>query len=61
MNYRRIERAARAQGWRERPTRSGTMWLSPDGKTAVAWHNTPSDQRAVRNFLAAMRRGGLSL
>ena len=25
----------------------------------VTWHDTPSDVRALRNFLALMKRGGL--
>lgn len=59
MKYRDIARAARKQGWREQPVKKGSNWLSPDGKTIVNWHGTPSDVRAVRNFLARMKRGGL--
>ena len=35
------------------------MFYSPDGRTIVLWHATPSDRRAVRNFLSRMRAGGL--
>lgn len=59
MNYRDIAKAAKKQGWRVEPTRSGEMWFSPNGVDKVTWHKTPSDARAVRNFLAEMKRGGL--
>ena len=59
MQYKDIERVAKVQGWRSEVKRSGVMWLSPNGKDAAMWHNTPSDVRALKNFLSQMRRGGL--
>ena len=59
MDFRDIRRAALAQGWRVEQTKKGEMFFSPDGRTIVVWHATPSDRRAVRNFLARMRSGGL--
>lgn len=59
MDYRKIRKAAIDQGWRVLPTRSGEMFYSPDGISKALWHHTPSDQRAVKNFLAELKRGGL--
>jgi hypothetical protein len=59
MNYRNIEKAAKAQGWRSEVRKSGVMWLSPNGQDSVMWHNTPSDVRALKNFLSLMRKAGL--
>jgi hypothetical protein len=59
MNYRDIAGAAREQGWRIDSLKNGDMWYSPDGRTKVLWHRTPSDHRAEKNFLARMRQGGL--
>lgn len=59
MTYRDIAKAARAQGWIVERRRDANAWYSPDGVTIVVWHRTPSDPRALRNFLSLMRRGGL--
>lgn len=60
MDYQEIAKAARDQGWRVDAKKKGDMWYSPDGRTKVMWHRTPSDKkRALRNFLARMRGGGL--
>ncbi len=59
MDYAEIRRAAIEQGWRVGRVRNGENFYSPDGKTIVNWHATPSDVRAIRNFLARTRRGGL--
>lgn len=36
-----------------------TIYPPDRQKPLVTWHNTPSDVRAVRNFLAQMKRSGL--
>jgi hypothetical protein len=59
MDYRDIRRAALEQGWRVEERKAADIWFSPDGATIVTWHRTPSDVRALRNFLARMRHGGL--
>lgn len=48
----RVERCKRSHHWR---------FLSPDGVTQLYTGGTPSDWRAWRNFLAAMKRAGLDL
>lgn len=50
---------AKAQGWSHQITGSGHHKLVPpgDGEIVVA-SSTPGDQRAFKNFLAAMRRSG---
>ncbi|MBI4277506.1 MAG: hypothetical protein HY660_03530 [Armatimonadetes bacterium] len=54
-----IEKAAREQGWRVEPTRKGLQFIPPETeKQIVQWHGTPSDVRAIRNFLAALKRQG---
>lgn len=56
----KIVEAARRQGWRVEEKKKGRMLYPPDkAKSQVLWHNTPSDVRAVRNFLSLMRRSGL--
>lgn len=60
MDYRDIERAAREQGWAVKPIKKGVQFIPPDPqRPIVTWHGTPSDVRAVRNFLAQMKRSGL--
>ncbi len=60
MDYREIEEAAKEQGWRTEQKKKGLMFFPPDRmKQAVMWHGTPSDQRALKNFLAEMKRSGL--
>lgn len=55
-----VDRAV-AQGWVARPTKKGVMFLSPDGRSKVMVHGTPSDRRALLNARAAFRAGGLDL
>jgi hypothetical protein len=58
--WRPLIRAAVAQGWRVgRRTKHGLRLLSPDGRAVVTLANSPSDFRAWRNTLAALRRAGL--
>ncbi len=60
MDAENIIKAAREQGWRIEEVKKGRMCYPPDRtQTPVLWHNTPSDVRAVRNFLAMMKRRGL--
>lgn len=60
MDYRSIERAAKDQGWRIKPSKKGLMFYPPDEtQSPVAWHGTPSDVRAMWNFLARLRIRGL--
>ncbi len=40
-------------------TKKGLQFIPPDPtKEIVQWHGTPSDWRAVRNFLARLRQQG---
>jgi hypothetical protein len=59
MDYRKIRKAALGQGWRIEGTKAGEMFYSPDGKTKALWHFTPSDPRAMKNFLSVLKSGGL--
>ncbi len=58
MDFRKIRKAALEQGWHVERTKAGEMFKSPDGVHMATWHYTPSDQRAVKNFLAKLRKGG---
>ncbi len=59
MDMREIKREALLQGWRIEETKKGLRFVPPDPtKEAVQWHGTPSDVRAIKNFLALMRRSG---
>lgn len=51
---------AEAQGWTRKPTKSGWLYLSPDGESKVMVHRTPSDRRALPNARARFRAGGLT-
>jgi hypothetical protein len=60
MDFRDIQRAALDQGWRIEPTKKGVRFVPPDPlKPMVQWHGTPSDVRAIRNFLALLKQQGL--
>lgn len=62
--HRTILREAERQGWGIREVRNGYWLNAPDGVTTYAFHSrstTPSDHRADRNLLAALRRAGLKL
>lgn len=61
LDYRSIKKEAIAQGWRVEVTKSGERLVPPSKELpAVQVHRTPSDQRAIRNFLAQMKRSGLA-
>jgi hypothetical protein len=61
MDYRDLERAARDQGFRLILSRKGHRIFYPrdPAQRPIVFSGTPGDQRAIRNFLAAMRRAGL--
>lgn len=51
--------AARAQGWRVEPTRSGHYLLyAPSGDGIVTVGGTPGDRKALAHSVARMRRYG---
>lgn len=56
-----ITDAAEAAGWKSKDTKSGQMWLAPDGKGKVTIHGTPSDHRAIKNLRSEFRRAGLDV
>jgi hypothetical protein len=60
VNLRDLEKAAKQQGWPVDRTADGhPRFWPPDGVTAPAiFSGTPSDWRAIRNFLADLRRKG---
>lgn len=54
-----IIEAAVGQGWRHRRTNSNHHQLfSPNGKDIVTTGGTPSDHRAIDNFVAELKRAG---
>lgn len=60
MDLRKIRQAAAEQGWTFRTTKKGEAWIPPDpAKSRVQVHRTPSDHRALRNFLGELKRQGL--
>lgn len=59
MDFKGIEKAAREQGWRIKQIKKGVQFIPPDPtKGIVTWHGTPSDVRAIRNFLSFLRGQG---
>jgi hypothetical protein len=60
MDEQALERAAREQGWQTGRTRKGhRRWVPPDpSMPIVIGSGTPGDHRAMRNFLAQLRRSG---
>lgn len=61
MDLRKIEQAAREQGWRVERTKKGHIrFVPPDAtKPMVVAAGTPSDHRSIRNLVAQLRRSGL--
>lgn len=58
MDLRQIERAAKKQGFTVGRTSKGhPQFIAPNGERAV-FAGTPSDHRAVKNFVAHLRRLG---
>lgn len=60
MDLRKIEQAAREQGWRvERTTKGHIRFVPPDATMPmVIASGTPSDQRSIKNLIAQLRRSG---
>lgn len=60
MDIRKIEKAAREQGWEVGRTKKGHLkFVPPDpSKNIVIGSGAPSDQRAIRNLLAELKRQG---
>lgn len=60
MDFDAIRRAAEAQGWQVERTKGRHWRFTPPDKTKrlVVTGGTPSDLRAIRNFLADLRRQG---
>lgn len=60
----RVAEAARAQGWticRGRRTHH-FKWTPPDKSRPAVYHSsTPSDRRAMYNFISRLRKSGLEL
>jgi hypothetical protein len=60
VDLRDLEKAAKRQGWPVDQTKDGhPRFWPPDGVTPPAiFSGTPGDRRAIRNFLADLRRKG---
>lgn len=60
-NFRQIVEAAQAQGWTANRTEKNHWRLTPPDRTKqiVIFSGSPGDNRAIRNFIATMRRNGL--
>jgi hypothetical protein len=58
--WKKLVKEAERQGWAVTPSRKGLKLVPPDpSKQVVFVHQTPSDQRAMRNAIAEMKRQGL--
>jgi hypothetical protein len=60
MDLREIEKAAKEQGGETGRTKRGHLrWLPPDPRMPIViGAGTPGDRRALRNFLAQLKRSG---
>lgn len=60
MNMKDLRRAAKNQGWRMETTKKGHLkWFPPDpSKNFVIGSGTPSDHRAIKNFVAHLKKSG---
>lgn len=60
MDVRKIVKAAKSQGWHEDRTTRGHVRLTPadKAKEPSIFSGTPSDVKAIRNFLSHLRRNG---
>lgn len=61
-DLRKLIRQAEKEGWRVE-TRKNKVMFFPADKSAevITVHLTPSDWRAMRNFVALLRRAGLDV
>jgi hypothetical protein len=58
-DWKKIVREAERQGWAVEPATKGLKLVPPDRTKQIVYvHGTPSDQRAIKNKLAEMRRQG---
>ena len=62
MDIRKIEKAAREQGWGVWKTKKGHRKFVPPDQTkqVVIGYGTPGDQRAIKNLLANLKRQGFT-
>ncbi len=54
----KLVRQLEQQGWRVEERGARFMCFSPDGRTIVPIHKTPSDHRWLKNTLSELRKGG---
>lgn len=60
LDWKKLEKAAREQGWKIDRTKKGIRLVPPDPtKAIVIIHGSPSEQRGLRNKLSEMKRSGL--
>jgi hypothetical protein len=59
-NARKILAAAEKQGFTWKLSSKGHPQVYRDGAWVAAYSGTPGDQRALRNFLAQLRRAGFT-
>ncbi len=60
VDWKKLVKEAERQGWTVEVIRKGLKLIPPDPtKKIVVVHGTPSDQRAIRNKIADLRREGL--
>lgn len=58
MDFRKVTKAAKDQGWSIDATKSGhPRFTNPQGEWET-FSGTPSDVRAIHNFVQALRRKG---
>lgn len=59
-NFRRIKKAAEAQGWVVERTKSNHFKFQPPSTehSPVFFSGSPGEWRALRNFIAALRQRG---
>jgi predicted RNA binding protein YcfA (HicA-like mRNA interferase family) len=60
MNEKEIAQAAKEQGWEIGRTKKGHLrYVPPDPRQPIViGSGTPGDKRALRNFLAQLKRAG---
>jgi len=54
----KLVKEAERQGFTAKEKKNGWMLTVPNGQGSVMIHKTPSDQRALKNALARLRRYG---
>lgn len=54
----KLVKQAEKQGFRVKEKKNGWLLLTPNGQGAVMIHKTQSDQAALRNDIARLRRYG---